>query len=53
MRLILVPTAFVFICSIANAQVRTNINNEVITAKGKFKKNYNGKAPYCIATKKE
>ena len=52
MRLILVPAAFIFIWSIANAQVRTNINNdEVITARGKFKKNYSAKAPYLIPPK--
>lgn len=52
MRLILVFIAFIFIWSIANAQVRTNINNdEVITARGKFKKNYNAKAPYLIPPK--
>ena len=52
MRLILVSTAFIFIWSITNAQVRTNINNdEVITASGKFKKNYSAKAPYLIPPK--
>lgn len=52
MKLILIPTAFIFIWSIANAQVRTNINNdEVITARGKFKKNYSTKSPYLIPPK--
>jgi lysyl endopeptidase len=52
MRLTLVSTAFIFIWSIANAQVRTNINNdEAITDRGKFKKNYSTKSPYLIPPK--
>ena len=52
MRPILVSLAFIFVWSIANSQVRTNINNgEVITARGKFKKNYSAKASYRIPPK--
>ncbi|MBX2901172.1 MAG: trypsin-like peptidase domain-containing protein [Cyclobacteriaceae bacterium] len=49
MRPFLLSIAFIFFCDISNAQVRTNINNdEVITARGKFKKNYTVKPPYII-----
>lgn len=48
MKPILLFISFIFILS-ANAQTRTNLNSEeIITAKGKFDKNYNVKEPYII-----
>ncbi len=48
MKPILLFISFIFILN-ANAQTRTNLNSEeIITAKGKFDKNYNVKEPFII-----
>lgn len=52
MRPILLLTLFLASLNFAKAQVKTNFNNaEVITAKGKFDKNYLTKSPHTIPAK--